>query len=118
MRLLRAVRRYLVREPVTSEPGRWVVWQNDNTVVAGAWEKRILDLADGRTVGEIARLLCNEEMRGGAAEVYIGLWKRDFESCVASTVLKLMAQDCLSLEQPTSSVKEQSGTETEKAKVT
>ena len=50
MRLLRAVRRYLVREPATSDPERWVVWRNDNTVVAGAWEKRILDLADGRTV--------------------------------------------------------------------
>jgi sulfate adenylyltransferase len=53
---------------------------------ADPWERRILELCDGRPLGEIIEALYREEVRKGAWMADIGLWKGLFDKNVIGTI--------------------------------
>jgi len=55
------------------------------------WMKRIVDLADGRSIENICRLLYLEELKSGAGLTDIGLWRNMFDQEV-TTILKAMSE--------------------------
>ena len=62
-----------------------------------AWERRIIDLSDGRPLFEIMEVLYIDELKAGAWSADIGLWKHLFDRSVVETVLALAGRGCLSL---------------------
>ena len=61
------------------------------------WERRILDLGDGRSVAEITETLYWEEVRAGAWAADVGLWKELFDRSVVETIGKLAGAGCVYL---------------------
>ncbi len=57
--------------------------------VKGGWEKRIVELSDGKNIGEITEILYREEVKMGAWIVDIGLWKDIFDQSVIKTIREL-----------------------------
>ena len=57
-----------------------------------SWERRVVELGDGRTVAEIIELLFSEEIRAGAWTVDIGLWKPLFDQSVLKTIGRMAAK--------------------------
>ena len=62
-----------------------------------AWEKRILELSDGRTVEEIIDSLFREEVQRGGASADIGIWKGLFDRAVAREILHLVGRGMIHL---------------------
>ena len=53
------------------------------------WEKRIIELSDGRSVGEIIDILFKQETRVGAGAVDIGLWRNVFDKRALKAISEL-----------------------------
>jgi len=62
------------------------------SAVQDPWERSIIELADGRSIGEITEILYREEIRSGAWALDIGLWRHLFDHCVVNTIRKLESQ--------------------------
>jgi hypothetical protein len=60
--------------------------------VQDPWERRIIELGEGRSIGEITEILYWEEVRRGAWAVDIGLWKHLFDQCVVNTIRELASR--------------------------
>jgi hypothetical protein len=56
------------------------------------WERRIVELSDGRPVTGIIDVLFSEELRAGAWAVDIGLWKNAFDRSVVHTIAQLASR--------------------------
>ena len=61
------------------------------------WEKRILDLADGNSPGQVAEVLYRDELAKGADLADIGIWKNLFDRSVADDIGRLVSQGYLSV---------------------
>ena len=61
------------------------------------WEKRIVELGDGRSVDEIMRALYHEQLERGAGLVDVGTWKSFFDRSVVDTMGDLVDQGYLQL---------------------
>lgn len=57
--------------------------------VRDPWKKRVLELADGRSIGEIKETLYRQEIMAGASEVDIGMWKNLFDQSVLKIIDEL-----------------------------
>ena len=66
--------------------------------VPDAWERRIVELSDGRPVAEIIEILYLEEVKAGAWAADIGLWKRIFDRSVVGTIGALATKGDIRLE--------------------
>ena len=62
------------------------------------WEKRIVELADGKSIREISEILYWDELKGGAWLTDIGLWRDLFYRDVARTIGKLSRTSYIQLE--------------------
>jgi hypothetical protein len=56
----------------------------------GPWERRVLELCDGRPLSEIIHILYREEVRKGAWLADIGLWRNLFDQSVIDTIAGLI----------------------------
>ena len=63
----------------------------------GAWERRILDLADGHSPGQVAEALYRRELAKGAHLTDIGIWKNLFDQSVADEIGRLVNEGYLSV---------------------
>ena len=61
------------------------------------WERRIVDLSDGRSVGEIQEILYTEELIAGAGAADIGMWRELFDRGVSTTIGELVSRGLLRL---------------------
>ena len=59
------------------------------------WEKRIVELADGRSLHEIMRTLYHEQLERGAGLVDVGTWKSFFDREVMDTIGDLVRKGYL-----------------------
>ena len=66
--------------------------------VTNDWEKRIIELSDGRSTAEIIETLSKEEVRMGAWAADIGLWKGLFDRDVMATIRELATQGYIKLQ--------------------
>ena len=57
--------------------------------VKGTWERRIIDLADGKSINEILEAMFSEELMAGAWMVDIGIWRNLFDQSVVKTIGEL-----------------------------
>jgi hypothetical protein len=62
---------------------------DDTAEIEDEWAQRIIDLADGRSVGEIVDTLYGEELRAGAWMADIGIWSAHYAGSVIKVVLDL-----------------------------
>ena len=62
------------------------------------WLRRIVELGDGRTVGEIAEALYHRELHRGAGLVDIGIWKCFFDASVRRSIGHLVYQGRLRID--------------------
>ncbi len=76
---------------------RLVCRSRDAHVQTNSWERRIVELSDGRPLSEIIETLYIDELRAGAWAADIGLWKHLFDRSVIETVHTLASRGCLSL---------------------
>lgn len=60
--------------------------------VKDPWLRRIIELADGKSVEEISEALYSEQLRAGAGDADIGFWRTAFCREVAKTIGKLASQ--------------------------
>ena len=100
--LLRNVIRNLAPDPFGEEVGELLVYRVPelNTASGGTsdtWERRIFELSDGRSIGEIGEILYREEIMAGASMADIGLWKGLFYRNLANTVGELASRGYLRL---------------------
>ena len=87
MPAIKILARFLSLDPPCDEAIRYRVCQGENPPeVELPWEKRIVELGDGRSVGEIIQVLYQEQLSRGARLVDIGIWKGLFESSVINTI--------------------------------
>ena len=64
------------------------------------WAQRILELSDGRTVGEIGAIMYAEELRAGAWIVDIGLWGELLQLSIIDSITDLSDRGLLHLGPP------------------
>ena len=57
--------------------------------VGDLWERRIVELCDGKTVGEIIQALYSQEVGKGSWMSDIGMWKTLFDREVVRTIDRL-----------------------------
>ena len=70
---------------------RYLVYRAEDTPNPElAWEKRIVELAEGRPVKEIIQVLYQEQLSRGARLVDIGIWKSIFDRSVINTIGDLL----------------------------
>ena len=50
------------------------------------WDQKIVEMADGRSVGEIIASLYREELAHGAQAIDIGMWKHLFDRNVVAKI--------------------------------
>jgi len=62
------------------------------------WEKRILDLADGKSIDEILDAMFGQEVRAGAWVLDIGIWRNVFDLSVVKTIGELADQGYIHLD--------------------
>ena len=77
----------LLTQPVRSKSAQKFVFRLDLvSAVKDSRMGRILELADGKSVEEIAEVLYAEELRAGAWLVDIGVWRSLFDQDVVKTL--------------------------------
>jgi len=82
-----------VPEPVSRNPSQQLVFRvAEAREVKDPWLRRIIELADGKSVEEIAGALYLEELRAGAGDADIGFWRTAFCRDVAKAIGKLASQ--------------------------
>ena len=62
-----------------------------------SWEKRILELSDGKCVADLMETLYRDELKGGAWVADIVLWRDLFDRSVINTIRQLAGSGYLSL---------------------
>ena len=83
---------------VSDETKRQLVCRSRNgQEQTNAWERRIIELSDGRPLSEIIETLYIDELKAGAWAADIGLWKHLFDRSVVETVHTLASRGCLSV---------------------
>ena len=55
-----------------------------------SWQRRVLEVCDGRSLGEIKSLMYEEELVAGASVVDIGIWRGLFDRTVQEALLRLI----------------------------
>ena len=89
-RMACALARILGPDAATQEVAQKLAHRvGDINSATNAWERRILELGDGKRVTDIVEILFREESRSGAWVVDIGLWKSLFDWRVLETVADL-----------------------------
>lgn len=99
--MIRNLARMLVLKPAGSEDASWLVYRvTQADEVRDSWKRRLIELADGRSISEIQETLYRQEIIGGASEVDIGMWKNLFDQSVLKTIDELAncGHVCLKLE--------------------
>jgi hypothetical protein len=88
-------------EPAGQKPSQKSVCRvAESREVKDTWPRRVIELADGKSVEEIAEALYLEELRAGAWQADIGLWKSAFYREVAQTIGTLAGQGYVCMELP------------------
>lgn len=67
------------------------------------WERRIVELSDGKPIARIVETLYREELSAGAWAVDIGLWKGLFDQNVLEAIRRLASKGYIYLEPANSS---------------
>ncbi len=81
------------RKSVGGEATQQIVYRVKGTnEVKDIWEKRIIDLADGKTIDEILDAMFYQEGKAGAWVVDIGIWRNLFDQDVVKTIGELADQ--------------------------
>ena len=65
--------------------------------VKDLWERRIIELGDGRSISEIIDILYKEAIKAGASAIDIGLWWDLFNQSVVKTISQLANSGYISL---------------------
>jgi len=98
LRLTGALMAMFTRNSVGGEATQQVVYR-----VKGAnefkdrWKRRIIDLADGKSIEEILDAMFTQEVRAGAWLVDIGIWRNFYDQDVIKTIGELADQGYLRL---------------------
>ena len=90
MRMIRNLVQLLILKPAGGEDASWLVYrvvQADE--VRDPWKKRVIEMADGRSMDQIKEALYRQEIMAGASEVDIGMWKNLFDGSVLQTIHEL-----------------------------
>ena len=98
-RLVCRLARKFVADPQSHEITKKLVYRmTEASGPKGGWERRIIELGDGKSIGEIIEVLYREEIQKGAWMVDIALWKSVFDRSVIKTIRELVdgRQICLS----------------------
>lgn len=103
MRLIGNVARIFVPDQATDQISRQIACRLPDKLVRSPgtpdfWERRILELSDGRTVGEIVGVLYSDELRAGASITDIGMWKQLFDKRVVNCIFDLAQKGYIRLE--------------------
>lgn len=69
----------------------------ESTDMHDGWAKRVIELADGRTVGEIVAVIYRDELRCGAWMADIALWRHLFHRSVIAAVEELAERGHIAL---------------------
>ena len=91
MQLIQTLSRMFGFVPGSDEIGSLPVYRT----IAGAGsvqdplDRRIVELGDGRSIGEIIEILCREETRSGGSVVYFRPWKGLYGQCLSNTIGQL-----------------------------
>lgn len=93
MRSIATLMKMTVPEPVSQKPSQQLVFRLvEAREVKDRWLRRIIELADGKSVEEIAEALYLEELRAGACDTDIGFWRTSFCRDVAKAIATLVSQ--------------------------
>jgi hypothetical protein len=93
VQLISSLSRIFLPVPVDGETSRQRVYRlKEAGEVKDPWRRRIVELSDGKTVGEIAEALYQEELERGAGIVDIGLWRTGFYRSAVETIWELGRQ--------------------------
>ena len=104
MQPMRKLVNLIVPKPESAETRRQLVYraaparaEDCNCIGNGSWEKRIIELSDGKSVGEISDALFRQEIMAGASAADIGLWKHLFYRSVVNTIVELADEGYIQL---------------------
>ena len=94
MQLIRNLSRIIVAGPVGAGTSRYHAHRMPNVpiqadAITDTWVRRILELSDGRTVGDIKETMYREEIMAGDWAVGIGIWKQLYCREVVNTIIEL-----------------------------
>ena len=79
--------RLLFHDPPDDKTTRQLVYRLKEIAASkDAWEPKIVEMGDGRSVGEIIASLYREELAHGAQTVDIGMWKHLFDRNVVAKI--------------------------------
>ena len=91
MQVIRNLASIFVHDPVDDETTRQLVYQMKEAAgTRDTWDKRVVELGDGKTVGEIIEALYSEELLRGAWIADIGMWKNLFDRTVVEKIGELV----------------------------
>ena len=92
LKLFDHLARLLAGGPAGEAPDDRLVYQERETPEDpdDSWQRRVLEVCDGRSVGEIKSMLYEEELSAGASVVDIGLWRGLFDRSIQEALLRLI----------------------------
>ncbi len=91
MQLIRNLASIFAHDPVDDETTCQRVYRMKEAAgIKGSWDRRIVELGDGKSVGEITEALYKEELRRGAQGADIGMWKHLFDRSVVEKIGELV----------------------------
>ncbi len=91
MQLIRTLASIFAPDPVDEETTRQLVFRMKEAAgIKGSWDRKIVELGDGKSVGEIVEALYKEELRRGAQSADIGMWKHLFDRNVVEKIGELV----------------------------
>lgn len=99
MRLTSTLMQMFTPDPVRGEARQQVAYRVKGAdEVKDTWKRRIIDLADGKSIDETLDILFREEIRSGAWVVDVGIWRGLFDQDVIKTIGELADQGYICLE--------------------
>ena len=81
------------------------------------WIKRIVELANGATVGDVTRTLYLGGIKSGASGAHIGMWRKEFDQSVFKAMSELVKQGYLGIGSPETAWEERNGAISQTKKV-
>ena len=88
------------RGNVAEVTGRTLVFRSRALPAAvGSWQRRILEVADGRPVSHFVEMLYREEVASGAWAADVALWRGVFDQSVVEVIVTMANMGCLVLQQ-------------------